>query len=228
MKLVLDSLDYAWIESYFGIPLGDDTTEAFEFDNWHQPVSPLLIWDEIHWLQQGEFVLTEWRRPDADSGLVDTEYVRILYYVSVEDYRDINGDTEVSLGDYLLLKFLGPLKLGETVWYRVDRIGLSQPDDSVWINIIKPAIPPPLALCACDCFGNPQCDLVIVDVFDVVLAVDVAFRAGAPIIDPNPACPREDTDVTCDNVTNVFDVVLFVDVAFRSGDPNVLFCDPCL
>jgi hypothetical protein len=118
MKLVLDSLDYAWIESYFGIPLGDDTTEAFEFDNWHQPVSPLLIWDEIHWLQQGEFVLTEWRRPDADSGLVDTEYVRILYYVSVEDYRDINGDTEVSLGDYLLLKFLGPLKLGETVWYR--------------------------------------------------------------------------------------------------------------
>jgi hypothetical protein len=79
---------------------------------------------------------------------------------------------------------------------------------------------------ACDCFADPVCDAVV-NVFDVVIAVDVAFRAGTPVVDPNPACPREDTDVTCDNVTNVFDVVKFVDVAFRAGNPAVVFCDPC-
>lgn len=80
--------------------------------------------------------------------------------------------------------------------------------------------------CACDCFADPVCDLVV-NVFDVVKSVDVAFRAGAPVVDPNPACPREDTDVTCDNVTNVFDVVKFVDVAFRAANPATAFCDPC-
>jgi len=80
--------------------------------------------------------------------------------------------------------------------------------------------------CACDCHADPICDAVV-NVFDVVIAVDVAFRAGTPVVDPNPACPREDTDVTCDNVTNVFDVVKFVDVAFRAGNPATAFCDPC-
>ena len=81
--------------------------------------------------------------------------------------------------------------------------------------------------CACDCFADPVCNTVV-DVFDVVKSVDVAFRAGAAVIDPNPACPREDTDVTCDAVTNVFDVVKFVDVAFRSANPATVFCNPCL
>ncbi|HEX9751459.1 MAG TPA: PKD domain-containing protein [candidate division Zixibacteria bacterium] len=81
--------------------------------------------------------------------------------------------------------------------------------------------------CACDCFGDPQCD-GITNVFDVVAAVDVAFRNGAPIPDPNPLCPRATTDVTCDNVTNVFDVVALVDVAFRNGNPATVFCTVCL
>ncbi|HEX9749826.1 MAG TPA: Ig-like domain-containing protein [candidate division Zixibacteria bacterium] len=82
------------------------------------------------------------------------------------------------------------------------------------------------ASCACDCHGDPVCDSVV-NVFDVVKGVDVAFRAGAPVPDPNPACPRQTTDVTCDNVTNVFDVVKLVDVAFRAADPATVYCDPC-
>jgi len=84
--------------------------------------------------------------------------------------------------------------------------------------------------CAClPCFAdpmpNPVCDGVV-NVFDVVAAVDVAFRAGTPVTDAG--CPRERTDVDCNGVTNVFDVVKFVDVAFRAGDPALAFCNPCL
>ena len=81
-------------------------------------------------------------------------------------------------------------------------------------------------LCACDCFGDPVCNGVV-NVFDVVAAVDIAFRNGDDIPDPNVLCPRTTTDVTCDGVTNVFDVVAFVDVAFRNGDAAVVYCDPC-
>jgi hypothetical protein len=78
---------------------------------------------------------------------------------------------------------------------------------------------------SCDCLPcfadpapNPVCDGVV-NVFDVVVAVDVAFRAGTPVTDAG--CPRERTDVDCNGVTNVFDVVKFVDVALA-------FCNPCL
>jgi len=77
--------------------------------------------------------------------------------------------------------------------------------------------------CSCPCHADPACNGVT-DVFDVVAAVDVAFRSGTPVFDAD--CPNEQTDVTCDNVTNVFDVVAFVDVAFRNGSPSQ-FCDPC-
>jgi len=81
--------------------------------------------------------------------------------------------------------------------------------------------------CACGCHADPVGCNGIVDVFDVVKAVDVAFRSGAPVVDPSSTCPKENTDVTCDDVTNVFDVVKFVDVAFRSANPVTTFCDPC-
>lgn len=82
------------------------------------------------------------------------------------------------------------------------------------------------AVCACDCHADPQCDGVI-DVLDVVAAVNVAFRNGAVLTDPSSLCPFPRTDVNCDAVTNVFDVVSLVSVAFRSGDPAVEFCVPC-
>jgi hypothetical protein len=58
-----------------------------------------------------------------------------------------------------------------------------------------------------------------------VKTVDVAFRGVDPVIDPG--CPRERTDVNCDDYTTVQDVVKVVNVAFRSADPATEFCDPC-
>ena len=78
--------------------------------------------------------------------------------------------------------------------------------------------------CDCPCHTDPACDGTT-NVFDVVAAVDVAFRSGTPVFDVN--CPNEQTDADCSGVTNVFDVVKFVDVAFRAADPASAFCDPC-
>jgi hypothetical protein len=80
--------------------------------------------------------------------------------------------------------------------------------------------------CVCDCHGDPQCDDVV-NVLDVVKAVNVAFRSQPDITDPNGGCPTVTTDANCDSVTNVLDVVKFVNVAFRSADPLTEFCDPC-
>jgi len=80
--------------------------------------------------------------------------------------------------------------------------------------------------CYCHCPADPDCD-GLTDVFDVIAAVDVAFRSAPPNPDPYPQCPRERTDTNCDGLTNVFDVVAFVDVAFRAGNPETVFCVPC-
>ncbi|HUU47056.1 MAG TPA: hypothetical protein VM118_15115 [Acidobacteriota bacterium] len=80
--------------------------------------------------------------------------------------------------------------------------------------------------CACDCHGDPSCDGVT-NVLDVVQVVNVGFRGGAALPDPNDACPFETTDVDCSGFTNVLDVVRIVDVAFRGGDPALKFADPC-
>lgn len=79
--------------------------------------------------------------------------------------------------------------------------------------------------CLCLCQGDPQCDS-LTNVFDIVFAVEVAFREGEPHVED--ACyphPGGRTDVNCDDATNVFDVVLMVDVAFRDQPAN--FCAPC-
>ncbi|HUU44483.1 MAG TPA: M28 family metallopeptidase [Acidobacteriota bacterium] len=81
--------------------------------------------------------------------------------------------------------------------------------------------------CGCDCHADPSCDGVT-NVLDVVEAVNVAFRSAPPVVDPDPFCPFENTDVDCSGFTNVIDVVHFVNVAFRSGDPGVEFCGPCI
>jgi hypothetical protein len=80
--------------------------------------------------------------------------------------------------------------------------------------------------CYCECSADPECDGVV-NVLDVVMAVDVAFRSGSPKLDSYPNCPSDLTDVTCDSVTNVLDVVHFVNVAFRSAVPASEFCPPC-
>ncbi|MEW5702569.1 MAG: trypsin-like peptidase domain-containing protein [Candidatus Zixiibacteriota bacterium] len=73
--------------------------------------------------------------------------------------------------------------------------------------------------------GDPKPDSII-NVFDVALTAEIAFRGGVPIIDPD--CPHAlagRTDVNCDGVTSVIDMVMMVDVAFRSMPKD--FCHPC-
>jgi len=67
----------------------------------------------------------------------------------------------------------------------------------------------------------------VLDILDVVIVTDIAFRNGLPIIDSTCThAPGGRTDVNCDGLTNVFDVVLIVEVAFRGGDRSI-FCEPC-
>ncbi len=80
--------------------------------------------------------------------------------------------------------------------------------------------------CACDCHADPECDGQT-NVFDVVHAVAVGLRNEPDVPDPNPACPRNTTDVDCDNDTDIFDVVKLVNVGFRNELPQDNFCDPC-
>jgi len=122
---------------------------------------------------------------------------------------------------------------GIDILYLVDREAATWADGSGWtMNMVLYLNLPggddaehicPYA-CSCPGVGDPYADGVV-DVFDVVAAVDVAFRSGAP--SAGQYCPYADTDVTCDATTNVFDVVAFVDVAFRSADPATAFCQPC-
>lgn len=81
--------------------------------------------------------------------------------------------------------------------------------------------------CACDCSADPGgCD-GFQDVVDVVQTINVSFRGGASIPDPNTNCPFERTDLNCDASTNVVDVVKMVNVAFRGANSATEFCDPC-
>lgn len=208
---------------------GPDTTEAFEYDDWHLgPLSPLMIWDEVDPVVQGEFVITRWLRPDIDSARVDTEYVRVLYEVGIDRYRDSNGNLGISVCDYLLLHFRSPASLDSlSAWYHVEAIGQSQPFDSTYVIKLKAEIPPELtSICTCDCHADPACDGQT-DVFDIVHAVDVGFRNQPDLPDSNPLCPWNSTDIDCNGVTDVFDVVKLVNVAFRNQPPEDNFCDPC-
>lgn len=77
----------------------------------------------------------------------------------------------------------------------------------------------------CTHHGDPQAD-GLTDIFDVVVIVNEAFRAGAPTVDTDcPHAPAGRTDLNCDGSTDIIDVTMLIDVAFRAVAPN--FCDPC-
>ena len=82
----------------------------------------------------------------------------------------------------------------------------------------------PCMICDCHCLGDPQCD-GIVNVLDVVRAVDVAFRNVGATQDAD--CPVARTDVNCSGVTEVFDVVGVIGVAFRNESQWETYCRPC-
>jgi hypothetical protein len=75
----------------------------------------------------------------------------------------------------------------------------------------------------CDCphQGDITSDAVI-DVFDVIGLIDIAFSGGTDIHDPG--CPTTRADVDNNGVADVFDVIYIIATAF-SGGPNPV--DPC-
>jgi hypothetical protein len=82
--------------------------------------------------------------------------------------------------------------------------------------------------CACPCLADPACaggTESVVNIFDIVGFIDVAFR-GVTAVNDRP-CPTDRTDVNCDHVTDIRDVVTAIDVAFRGADPVLRFCNPC-
>lgn len=61
----------------------------------------------------------------------------------------------------------------------------------------------------------------VVDVFDVIMEIDIAFIGAPDILDPH--CPVTRGDVFyCDNYVDVFDVIQEIEIAFSGGSP----CNP--
>lgn len=80
-----------------------------------------------------------------------------------------------------------------------------------------------VSACVCDLQGDINADLVI-DVFDVIDLIGVAFSGG---VDPHdPFCPATRGDVNDDGATDVFDVIYLIATAFSGGAPPVNPCTP--
>lgn len=79
--------------------------------------------------------------------------------------------------------------------------------------------------CVCPCLANPQCEDLATDIFDVILTIDIAFRGGAQLTDPD--CPNARSDVDCSGTVDILDVTRMISVAFRAGNPATEFCNPC-
>jgi hypothetical protein len=83
------------------------------------------------------------------------------------------------------------------------------------------------AFATCDCpqqgdiAERPTGDSLI-DVFDVIEVIGIAF-SGSPSIQ-DPLCPKTRSDVNNDGVTDVFDVIYLIATAFSGGTMPV---DPC-
>jgi hypothetical protein len=74
--------------------------------------------------------------------------------------------------------------------------------------------------------GDPSTGDGAVNVLDVVVLVNYAFRSG-PLPARDATCSINRGDLNCDGVGNVLDVVVLVNVAFGGGDPTLEFCNPC-
>lgn len=120
---------------------------------------------------------------------------------------------------------------GESSTITVGQLG-SQTYKTITLNNIQ-FVPPfnPATLtvnaapCDCSCHADPGCDQAI-DVVDVIITVNEAFRSVAPTVDAG--CTHASrSDVDCDCAVSVLDVVKMIDVAFRGADPATKFCDAC-
>lgn len=83
----------------------------------------------------------------------------------------------------------------------------------------------PSGKCKCDCphQGDINGDGVI-DVFDVIAAIGIAFSGDPDAQDPS--CPRSRGDLNGDGVVDVFDVIYLIGTAFGGGPEPVNPCNP--
>jgi hypothetical protein len=134
------------------------------------------------------------------------------------DWYSINngGAIEVASGNIKMGLSIGQNAVGEVSAGNI-KMGLG-----FWYGASGSSAP----TCACDCHADPQCD-GSTDILDVTQIVNVAFRNGDPILDPNVLCSYQTTDVDCSSATDILDVTRMVNVAFRNGDPATEFCSPC-
>ncbi len=75
---------------------------------------------------------------------------------------------------------------------------------------------------ACAHHGDPIADGKI-DIFDVTETINIAFRAGTPVVDSD--CPAGRCDLNCSGGVDIIDVTMIIEVAFRGTAPH--FCNPC-
>lgn len=81
--------------------------------------------------------------------------------------------------------------------------------------------------CQCDCFADPVCDGIRVNLPDVVTTIDIAFRGKPEEADPSPSCLHVKSDVDCSGLTDIVDVVKMISVAFAAEPATTVFCNPC-
>jgi hypothetical protein len=98
-------------------------------------------------------------------------------------------------------------------------------DGSTWGQYSATYVVNTLPLCGCPSQGDleppPPSDGVI-DVFDVIEVIGIAF-SGSPDIQ-DPLCPTTRGDVDNNGVADVFDVIYLIATAFSGGANPV---DPC-
>lgn len=97
--------------------------------------------------------------------------------------------------------------------------------DDFWRPVMVDAMT--TVTCVCDCLAEPGNCNGAIDAVDVLTTVNIAFRSGPPVADPQPSCPITRSDVNCDGVTSIVDIIKVIEVAFRGADPTVTFCNPC-
>ena len=148
-----------------------------------------------------------------------------LFHAAVEAVRTIGVVRFAAIATFAVLVCGG--QFGYPGVRAADKIGKgreaagTQPTDGSRVTV---AGLDDIDTCSCPTHGDPQTDGVV-NIFDVIIAVNVAFKGVAPTSDPD--CPTERTDVNCDGVTNGADVERFLNVAYRGSDPATEFCNPC-
>jgi hypothetical protein len=119
----------------------------------------------------------------------------------------------------------GSFEIDTTCTNPANHCMFSQEDPPTYTVIVPTFTKGTITILLTDCFCLEQGDInddSMIDVFDVIGVIGVAF-SGDP--DPqDPACATTRGDVNSDGVTDVFDVIYLIATAFSGGAPPI---DPC-